>query len=127
MATLLSAWLKRGDHLPAPLKDFDGQTKVFRCLGALMQKRVAKYQSEHCGMAPPEAVVNATVGQIYVIDCFLWFMAKHGYTLQKTRLPAATRPEFDDLQETLNEWEAEHSKARMAVIKTWIEGRTDGK
>ena len=36
-------------------------------------------------------------GHIYIIDTFLWFMARYGYTLQKTR----TNIEFRDINEDI--------------------------
>lgn len=53
----------------------------------------------------PNALIklpNSVEGQCYVIDCFLWFMARHGYTLQRSR----AQQDFDSLEETIAAFEA---------------------
>ncbi|STI23922.1 Uncharacterised protein [Escherichia coli] len=49
---------------------------------------------------------NARDGHIYVIDTFLWYMARCGYTLQKSR----KNVEFKDMQDDIErskEWRRE--------------------
>ena len=85
MTNKLDAWLESGEYLPPPLRDFHDQKEVFKA----MHERIAE---------DPQALVKRPSwieGQCYVIDTFLWFMARRGYTLQKTR----KRLEFRDLEE----------------------------
>jgi hypothetical protein len=84
--TDLDRWLKSGKYLPSVLRDFHDQKEVFRAM--------------HEIIAPPDPS-NLTrrpdwiEGQCYVIDVFLWFMARRGYTLQRTRINA----DFRDLEQ----------------------------
>ena len=53
----------------------------------------------------PSALIklpNSVEGQCYVIDCFLWFMARHGYTLQRSR----AQQDFDSIEATIAAFEA---------------------
>lgn len=86
MSPEVQAWRENGKHLPAILKDFHAQKEVFQTMHMML------------GAAGADDVIKrpSTVeGQCYVIDCFLWFMARHGYTLQRSR----AQLEFDDLAE----------------------------
>lgn len=78
-ATDLDQWLKSGKYLPEPLRDFHDQKDVFKAMHDLQKPA-----------APSDAIgghysVDFITGQCYVIDRFLWFMAKRGYTLQRSR------------------------------------------
>lgn len=68
-------WRKAGLHLPPFLRDFHDQKDVFKLVHDLTRP-------------PEDALINHPTwvdGQIYVIDTFLWCMARHGYTLQRSR------------------------------------------
>ncbi len=67
-------WINKGLHLPRWLRDFHDQKDVFKAIADWNSTR-----KESCQKV--ESWVDA---QIYVIDCFLIFMAAHGYTLQRT-------------------------------------------
>jgi hypothetical protein len=101
----LKEWSANGDYLPEPLKDFHDQKRVFKRIDELLQTRVAEYKRENSGFEPPESAVSWVAGHIYVIDLFLWFMAQHGWTLQRVRSPKANRPGFCDLGETIRDYE----------------------
>lgn len=62
-----------GKHLPRILRDFHDQKDVFKTI--------------HSTVELPKELANLSwvAAHIYVIDIFLWFMAKRGYTLQKSR------------------------------------------
>lgn len=78
-------WSKDGKHLPNVMKDFHDQKDIFKAVHAMA--------STH------EVVkdVNWINAHMYTLDCFLWFMARHGYTLQKSR----ANVDFDELQDTI--------------------------
>lgn len=81
----VNAWREAGRHLPEVMRDFHDQKDLFRTM--------------HWMMGPPEEgtlvrTPNEVEGHCYVVDRFLWFMARHGYTLQRSR----ANLEFDDLQ-----------------------------
>ena len=84
---VVKEWLKRGSYLPPVLRDFHDQKDVFRTMHV--------FQGE-----PPEGETRPdwTIGQIYVIDCFLWFMARRGYTLQRSRAQLPFRDLEADVQ-----------------------------
>jgi len=73
--TDIEAWLKSGEYLPEPLRDFHDQKDVFKAMHEIIQER------------PGDLIKRPTwiEGQVYVIDIFLWFMARRGWTLQRTR------------------------------------------
>ena len=71
----VESWLKSGEYLPPVLRDFHDQKSVFKA----MHERIKE---------DPTSLVNRPSwidGQCYVIDTFLWFMARRGYTLQRSR------------------------------------------
>jgi hypothetical protein len=93
----LTTWLKAGRYLPRFMRDFHDQKDLFRAMHEVVDV------SSH-DMARK---VDWQTGQCYVIDVFLWFMARRGCTLQRS--PA--KLEFVDLQQTILE-----SKKRYAEI-----------
>lgn len=100
----LRAWRAAGKHLPGILKDFHDQKDVFKAMHTL----IGEQSSEESPLIRRPTWVE---GQCYVIDCFLWFMARHGYTLQRSR----ANQNFDSLErniELLQEYERQQF-ARM--------------
>jgi len=70
------AWRQSGEYLPKFMRDFHDQKDLFKTIHEA-------YKSE-----ASETSINAVTwvdAHIYTVDCFLWFMASHGYTLQKSR------------------------------------------
>ena len=84
----LDTWLRDQAFLPAVLRDFHKQKTLFKRIGQAIEKRRNSLEATSVDHELPTWLV----GHIYVIDYFLWFMAKHGYTLQKTH----ARYEFYD-------------------------------
>lgn len=77
-------WLKSGEYLPEPLRDFHDQKEVFKAMHEIVREQ-------------PGALIRRPdwmAGQCYVIDVFLWFMARRGWTLQRTR----RQGDFRDLE-----------------------------
>ncbi len=84
----LQAWRQEGKHLPDILKDFHDAKDVFLTM------------HEMIGPQDPGDIIkqpSVVEGQCYVVDCFLWFMARHGYTLQRSR----SNQEFDSIEENM--------------------------
>jgi hypothetical protein len=109
MKTTMNEWLRTGKYLPEPLRDFHDQKDVFKAIHESIYVEGHEYAKS----------VDWVAGQCYVIDIFLWWMAKRGYTLQRTR----RRDEFRDLSadvaeknrrrsDRLNEMMREHLAAR---------------
>ena len=73
--TGIEEWLKSGRYLPGFLRDFHDQKEVFKAIDETIR-------------AEPDALVKRPSwieSQCYVIDVFLWYMARRGYTLQRAR------------------------------------------
>ncbi|POR93201.1 hypothetical protein CQA91_02425 [Shigella flexneri] len=88
----LIEWLQSGEYLPSFLRDFHDQKDVFNAM--------------HDTIGNANENGNARDGHIYVIDTFLWYMARCGYTLQKSR----KNVEFKDMQDDIErskEWRRE--------------------
>lgn len=88
----LIEWLQSGEYLPGFLRDFHDQKDVFNAM--------------HDTIGNANENGNARDGRIYVIDTFLWYMARCGYTLQKSR----KNVEFKDMQDDIErskEWRRE--------------------
>jgi hypothetical protein len=97
MDQALTAWLESQQHLPSPLRDFHDQKDLLPAMHDL-----ADVQGHQLAGA-----VDRIAGQSYVIDVFLWFMARRGYTLQRSR----ARLPFRDLRTDVAE-----SRARRLAI-----------
>jgi hypothetical protein len=76
-------WLKSAEYLPKAMRDFHDAKDLFKTI----HDRVAIDKNDYA------RDVSWVSGQCYVIDIFLWFMAKRGYTLQRSR----KRLPFSDL------------------------------
>lgn len=75
MSDPVTAWLESAEYLPEPLRDFHDQKEVFKAMHEIVRE-------------DPSALIKRPdwmAGQCYVIDVFLWFMARRGYTLQRAR------------------------------------------
>lgn len=75
MAEMLDQWMKSGGYLPPVMRDFHDQKDLFKALHDLVAVENHGYAGK----------VDWMTGQCYVVDIFLWWMAKHGYTLQRSR------------------------------------------
>lgn len=89
MKTTLDEWIRTGTYLPKPLRDFHDQKDVFKRVDEIIFQRQ---------QAEPKAYLlkhlpGWTHAHVYVVDFFLWYMARCGWTLQRSRMPL----EFVDL------------------------------
>lgn len=105
----LDRWMKSAKYLPAVMRDFHDQKDLFKALHDL----VAVENHHYAGK------VDWVTGQCYVIDIFLWWMAKHGYTLQRTRsdLP------FRDLEADILASKGQRTASLAAAISSASEPR----
>lgn len=103
MSDKLKEYLSSGNYLPLFLRDFHDQKTMFKRLDRVVKNR---------GDSDPSKEINWVAGQIYVIDIFLWFMAKHGYTLQKSR----KKVEFFDIDDEINAFEKEQRALKGQAI-----------
>ncbi|MEX2986862.1 hypothetical protein AB4K08_00850 [Serratia fonticola] len=82
---MLAKWLKSGEYLPAFMRDFHDQKDIFKAM--------------HFTITNADENGNARDGHIYVVDTFLWYMARCGYTLQRSRKGV----EFRDMEEDIEQ------------------------
>lgn len=87
------AWMKRGEYLPKPLRDFHDQKDLFKTIHEMVENSREKRD----GIDYTDGI-SWVAAQVYSIDFFLWFMARHGYTLQRSR----KRVKFQDLDKTVS-------------------------
>lgn len=83
MATTdLRKWLEDSAYLPESLRDFHAQKDLFKTL----HHETLGYGAGMKAAGERHFEVPSWVdGHVYVIDFFLHFMARHGYTLQRSR------------------------------------------
>lgn len=89
MDEALKKWRKEGKHLPEFLRDFHDQKDFFKTL----HDRVVIEDHE---LAKD---INFIQGHAYTVDCLLHFLARFGYTIQKSR----AKQNFDELDEVIKQ------------------------
>lgn len=98
----VDAWLKSGEYLPEVMRDFHDQKDLFRAMHEIIQ------------VQPDDMIKRPSwvEGHCYVVDVFLWFMARRGYTLQRTR----RRGNFRDLKEDIEQQTKLEQDAARAIF-----------
>jgi hypothetical protein len=104
MAIDLERWMKSGKYLPSIMRDFHDQKDIFKTLHGIINVEGHDYAKE----------ISWVAGQCYVIDIFLWFMARRGYTLQRSRQRLAYR----DLQGDVAAYREKSALAFAAIIES---------
>lgn len=94
----LSDWLTSGEYLPSFMRDFHDQKYVFKAM--------------HNTIRNANDNGNPRDGHIYVVDTFLWYMARCGYTLQRSRKDV----QFKDMQDDIDRYKNDVNKAFSAMI-----------
>jgi hypothetical protein len=97
----LQAWMEKAQYLPPELRDFHDQKDLFKAVHEII--------SENDGTK----AITWRDAHIYTIDVFLWFMARRGYTLQRSR----ARMPFVSLADTLKAWAEERTARIVAALK----------
>ena len=96
----MKEWRDKGLHLPVFMRDFHDQKDLFKAIERLTTGIEEEWH------------VPWTKAQVYVIDIFLWFMARHGYTLQKTR----AKHTFQDIHYNINWAREERGKMLLGTL-----------
>lgn len=104
MKTDIDTYLNSGAYLPRPLRDFHDQKDVFKTMHGSIRE-------DHESIRE----VSWIKGQCYVIDVFLWWMARRGWTLQRSR----AKVEFRDLGADVKA----HQDANDEAFKRMLEER----
>lgn len=76
-------WLESQGYLPAFMRDFHEQKSIFKWIWRAVERNKERNPS----VAGNLGNLTWSAAHVYVIDFFLWFMARHGYTLQPSRKP----------------------------------------
>lgn len=96
-------YVESGKHLPPFLQDFHDQKDFFKTMYRL-QKPFEYYDEK----------LSWVGAQVFVIDFLLWFLAKRGWTLQRSR----ANVEFRDIQEEIKAVKEEAAEAfRQALAE----------
>lgn len=104
--------MKRSGHLPDVMRDFHDQKDLFKAMHDLQQPNGT---TELDG---PAFTVDFMTGQCYVIDRFLWFMARRGFTLQRSR----ARLPFRDLQADVKAATEKRDAHLVALLEAHVSG-----
>ncbi|PKH21430.1 hypothetical protein CIG19_16655 [Enterobacterales bacterium CwR94] len=80
----LIEWLSSGEYMPEFLRDFHSQKDLFKAM--------------HNTITNADENGNWRDGHVYVVDTFLWYMARCGYTLQRSRKQVSFRSIDDDIE-----------------------------
>lgn len=97
-------WRDKQKHLPEFMRDFHDQKDLFKAISQYLE----------IGDDHPAKDVSWVTAHCYTIDVFLWFMAQHGYTMQKSRCNL----EFDEVKKTIRDMKEERSNAFSRILKT---------
>ena len=98
----LKQWRAEGHHLPEVLRDFDDQRDVFKAMHDMLIVNPSDIGSQ----------ISFVEGQVYVVDRFLWFMARHGYTMQKSR----ARQNFESLEGNVQSFTEQRNAASAKAL-----------
>lgn len=93
-------WRDKSKHLPKFMRDFHDQKDLF--------KSMLEYFDN-----ADEIPVNWQDGHVFTIDWFLWFMAAHGYALQKTK---ARCKDFQNIESTIELGRQKRREQFAAII-----------
>lgn len=106
--TDLKQWRKQGKHLPAFMRDFHDQKNLFKTIHELYHSTPREHSTP-----PPDWIQAHT----YTIDSFLWFMAAHGWTLQRN---ATKSVQFYSIDATLRAAQEKRDAADVEMLKAWL-------
>ena len=109
----LQTFLGSGQYLPRPLRDFHDAKRLFKRIDENVQRALSTDQNARSSYEG----YNWVLAQIYVVDQFLWFMARHGWTLQRSRQPL----NFADLDATLKEFDARQLAALKIALDSTLQ------
>ena len=84
MADKLAEWLQSGEYMPPEFRDFHNQKDLFKAM--------------HNTIHNANENGNPRDGHVYVVDTFLWYMARCGWTLQRCRKSVPFRDVDDDIR-----------------------------
>lgn len=104
----LDQWLKSGAHLPDFMRDFHDQKDLFKTIHELVHANEGSQR------------ITWVDAHIYTVDVFLWFMARRGYTLQRSR----AKQDFLDIHQTVAEQTKRRDDAASAALMSALANRS---
>lgn len=107
----LKKFLDSGEYLPDFMVDFHDQKNLFKRLDEIVSNRKDGYTKD----------VNWTSAQVYTVDIFLWYMAAHGYKLQKSRKKVS----FYDVNYDLNEFDKKQRELNANILKNILDEKNN--
>ena len=110
----LDEFMTDGNYLPDFMRDFHDCKRVFKRIDEMVQAR-RESNIEANKTLPDMGLVNWVDAHIYVVDFFLWYMAKRGYTLQKCRKNVKG---LLDLEQDLKDFDKREAESMAEFFKT---------
>jgi len=107
MDVKLKEYLDSGKYLPDFMEDFHDQKTLFKRLNQFVENRNDGYTKD----------INWMSSQVYTVDIFLWYMASHGYTLQKSRKKIS----FYDVYNDLHQFEEKQREEKGNFLRSIIQ------
>lgn len=111
-------FLESGQYLPEFMRDFHDQKLFFKYMDEVVGN--AKEKADSIGKMQLEGLPNWCAAQIYTIDFFLWVMARHGYTLQKSRKHIK---DFDDIEKDMSSYQRHLDKKHGEELREYNKKR----
>jgi hypothetical protein len=105
-------FLESGQYLPEFMRDFHDQKLLFKYLNEVVCN--AREKAESTNKMQLEKLPDWVSAQIYTIDFFLWVMARHGYTLQRSRKKIS---DFEDMEQDLSDYRRYLDKKHMEELR----------
>lgn len=99
-------WLKSGEYLPDFMRDFHDQKDLFKALQEVVERR-----NEKDGKLSYTHDLTWVTAHVYTVDVFLWVLARHGYTLQRSRKRVTFSDVHDFIGAAMERWRAASSAA----------------
>lgn len=87
---VVTGWLRSGEYLPDFMRDFHEQKDLFKAVDEVKQRSVERNGGSYM------SDLSWSDAHVYTVDIFLWMMARHGYTLQRSRKKGVTFPDIAD-------------------------------
>lgn len=104
-------YLNKGEHLPDFMKDFHDQKDLFKAI----------YTQWHDGHKETLNNVSWVDAQCFTIDFFLWWMAIHGYKLQKIKKKDIA---FYSAKETIAKYKKERDEEFFNILNKHLKSKS---
>lgn len=107
-------WMSHQQYLPREIRDFHDQKSLFKFVDKTRLANIDRNKGSYMGG------MNWVDSMIYTADVFLWVMAQHGYTLQRSR----KKFDFLDLEESLSrEAETRRKESAGLISQIWTRAK----